>query len=135
MKLDFDFSELVDFGERLGSTYILDTALMTATQNIARVLHQFLLVNTPVKTGNLRKMWSAGENLAFTVIPNGFGYDVILINQARADDENGYMYGEDVNDGNSRIVGRFFVEASILQTLPQVESIVMNELQKWWDSV
>lgn len=135
MKLDFDFSELIDFGESLGSTYVLDTALMTATQNIARVLHQFLLINTPVKTGNLRKMWSAGENLAFTVIPNGFGYDVILINQARADDENGYMYGTDVNDGNSRIVGRFFVEASILQTLPQVESIVMNELQKWWDSV
>lgn len=141
MEFQWDFSELTNFANRLGNTYNLDTALMTATQNIARVLHKYLLMNTPIKTGNLRKMWSAGDNLMFTVVPIGTGYQVTLINTARANTKKGFMYGLAVNDGHKTpggggwVMGRFFVEKSINLTEPQVEQIVMKELRKWWKGV
>lgn len=139
MKFEWDFSELTNFASRLQDGYAFDTAMMTATQNIARVLHQYLLIQTPIDTGNLRKMWSAGDNLRFTVEPINDGYQVTLINLAQ--DHKGFRYGLAVNDGHKMpngsgwVMGRFFVEKSILQTEPKVEQIIMKELQKWWDSV
>ena len=139
MKFEWDFSELVRFADRLQDGYEFDTAMMTATQNIARVLHKYLLIQTPVDTGNLRKMWSAGDNLMFTVEPLNNGYQVTLINVAQ--NEKGFRYGLAVNDGHKKpygsgwVMGRFFVEASILQTTQQVEQLIMKELQKWWDSI
>lgn len=139
MKFEWDFSEWVNFANNLESGYGFDTAMMTATQQIARVLHRYLLAHTPVDTGNLRKMWSAGDNLAFTVEPMKNGYQVTLINTAQ--NEKGEQYGRWVNDGHKKpkgngwVMGRFFVEKSIIQTTDQTEQIIMNELQKWWDSV
>lgn len=140
MEVKFDFHELTDFGNRLKGTYSIDTRLMTATQKIARVLHSYLLQNTPIVTGNLRKMWSAGNNLNFTVERVQNGYKVTLINTARNGSKDGFMYGLSVNDGHGTsnggwVMGRFFVEKSIVQTVPQVEQVVMTELRKWWDSV
>ena len=63
---------------------VYETALMTATQEIARVLHEALLNNTPVITGNLRKMWSAGDNLLFTVTRIDNLFEVTLVNEASA---------------------------------------------------
>ena len=147
MKVEWDFSELTKFANNVVDIHNLDTAMMTATQKIARVLHQYLLIQTPVKTGNLRKMWSAGDNLLFTVdeVPNGF--QVTLINKARSgadatsdDETTGFMYGLAVNDGHKksgggRVKGRFFVERSIIQTAEssQLKSIIMREIQKWWE--
>jgi hypothetical protein len=140
MKVQFDFSELNAFAENLKDSYKIETTLMTATQNIARVLHQHLLEQTPVKTGNLRKMWSAGDNLLFTVDRVDGGFQVTLINSARANSKDGFMYGIAVNDGHKTpnggwVMGRFFVENSIDLTYPKVEQIIMKELEKWWDSV
>lgn len=141
MKLQWDFSELTKFTNRLVDKHNFDSTIMTATQKVARVLHQHLLEQTPIDTGNLRKMWSAGDNLKFTVnsVPNG--YEVTFINTARAKSADGFMYGLAVNDGHRTpngtgwVMGRFFVEKSILQTEQQAEQIIMNELKKWWDSV
>lgn len=141
MKIQWDFHELTDFANRLKDTHTLDTALITATQNVARVLHQYLLVQTPVVTGNLRKMWSAGNNLRFTVTRVNNGFEVTFINLAQTD--KGFRYGVAVNDGHKTpggggwVMGRFFVERSVLQTAnsTQLEQIIMKELQKWWDSV
>lgn len=141
MKLEWDFSELTKFANNLINTHTLDTALMTATQEIAKVLHKYLLIQTPIDTGNLRKMWSAGDNLLFTVERVGNGFQVTLVNTARNGSKDGYMYGLAVNDGhrtpggNGWVMGRFFVERSIIQTVPHTEQIIMRELQKWWDSV
>lgn len=142
MKLEFDFKELTDFAYRLSNHHNLETTLMTATKEVAKVLHRYLLIQTPVKTGNLRKMWSAGENLKFTVHRIGSGFEVTFINTARANTEDGFMYGVAVNDGHRTpsggwVMGRFFVERAILQTAnsTQIESIIMRELQKWWDSI
>lgn len=142
MKIEWDFSELTRFASRLQG-YDLETTLMSITQRVARVLHQYLLIQTPVDTGNLRKMWSAGDNLKFTVVPTATGYEVTFINTARANSANGFMYGLAVNDGHKTpsgsgwVMGRFFVEKAILQTAnsSQIEQIIMNELQKWWDSL
>ena len=139
MNIKIDVSKITKFGERLTSEYELQTMLMTLTQEIAKELHKAILTRTPILTGNLRKMWSAGDNLRFTVEPINNGYQVTLINIAQ--NVKGERYGIWVNDGhrtpsgNGWVMGRFFVEKSILQTTPQVEQIIMNELQKWWDSV
>jgi hypothetical protein len=139
MRVQFDFSELNKFVGNLKDPHRLETTLMTATQNIARVLHQHLLEQTPVDTGNLRKMWSAGENLRFTVEKVNGGFEVTLINAAQ--NQKGEKYGEWVNDGHRTpngtgwVMGRFFVENSIDLTYPKVERIIMKELEKWWDSV
>lgn len=142
MRLVWDFSELTEFGNRLQDKHDLDTALMSATRKVAKVLHRHLLNQTPVKTGNLRKMWSAGDNLLFAVEPVADGFEVTFINEARANDAQGFMYGLAVNDGHKTpsggwVMGRFFVERSILQTSgsAQLEQIIKDELQKWWDSV
>ena len=138
MRLEWKFKRLTNFIDSL--PHEIDSALMTATQNIARVLHKHLIQRTPVKTGNLRKMWSAGDNLSFTVERAYGGYQVTLINTARRDDEDGYMYGVAVNDGHNKpngggwVQGRFFVQNSIHITQEQVEQIVMKELQKHWRS-
>ena len=147
MKFEWDFSEFGDFARKLSNEYNFDSAMMDATQKVARVLHQHLLQLTPVDTGNLRKMWSAGDNLLFTVNSVKDGYEVTFINTATnkryPSDKypNGYMYAVAVNDGHKLpggvgwVMGRFFVEKSILQTEQQLEQIIMQELQKWWDSV
>ena len=141
MRVQWDFQELINFGNNLKQSYGIDTALMTATQKIARVLHQYLLNNTPVDTGNLRKMWSAGDNLAFTVEQVNNGFKVTFINLAQ--NPKGEQYGRWVNDGhktpsgNGWVMGRFFVEKSIINTgeTGRIEQIVMEELQKWWGSL
>lgn len=139
MQMKFDFSELNAFMNGLKDKHNLETALMTTTQNIARVLHQHLLEQTPIDTGNLRKMWSAGDNLKFTVEKTNEGFIVTIINSAQ--NQKGEKYGEWVNDGHKTpngvgwVMGRFFVENSIDLTYPKVERIVMKELKKWWDSV
>lgn len=139
MKVTWDFKEWTRFGNKLVDSHNLDTYLMTATQNIARVLHSYLLANTPVDTGNLRKMWSAGDNLRFTVEKIGHGFQVTFINLARRD--TGFMYGLAVNDGhrtpsgNGWVTGKFFVERSLLQTgeSAKLEKLIMTELQKWFE--
>lgn len=137
MKLEFDIHELLEFSERMSDAHQFETALMTATQNIARVLHQTILFNTPIVTGNLRKMWSAGENLMFTVKKVAGGYEVTLINTAQ--NPKGFMYGVAVNDGHKTtdggwVMGRFFVDRSILllEHNGTVERIIYNELDKWF---
>lgn len=143
MNLDFDFSELIEFSDKLQDTHNLNTALMTITQRVARVLHEYLLIQTPVDTGNLRKMWSADDNLRFTVETVDDGFEVTFVNTARANTKDGFMYGIAVNDGHRTpggggwVMGRFFVEKAILQTAnsTEIERIIFNELQKWWDSL
>lgn len=139
MKFIWDFQNLIEFGDRLTDSYELETHLMTATKTIAQVLHKYLLQNTPVDTGNLRKMWSAGDNLAFTVEKVNGGFEVTLVNTAinKRNSEEGFMYGVAVNDGHSTpsggwVMGRFFVERSIAQSELKVEQLIMKELSEWF---
>lgn len=135
MKVEYDFTGFDLLARALGQTETFETAIMTATQNIARVLHDEVLKRTPVETGNLRKMWSAGNNLLFDVKKEADGYTVTLINTAQ--DSMGYKYGWVVNYGHHTpnggwVMGRFFVENSIAATEDQSKPIIQKELQKWF---
>jgi hypothetical protein len=135
MNLEIDISEITRFGKRLQNYDQLETALMTATQEIAKVLHKELLKRSPVDTGNLRKMWSAGDNLLFYVdrVPDGF--EVTLVNEAR--NEDGYKYPWVVNYGyravNGRwVMGQFFVENSVAAVEQVAKKYIRKELAKWF---
>ena len=123
------------FADALSKTERFETAVMTATQNIARELHKELLKRTPVDTGNLRKMWSAGDNLQFYVDRAEGGFEVTLVNEARNSD--GYKSPWVVNyghwsTGGNWVVGRFFVENSVLATSQVAEKYIRKELTKWF---
>ena len=114
---------------------VFETAIMSATQEIAKELHKALLRNTPVVTGNLRKMWSAEDNLIFNVERVGNGFEVTLVNNAQ--DDKGFKYGRAVNYGHKTpsggfVTGRFFVEASEAQTEPLCYDIVQKNLRKYF---
>lgn len=141
MKIEWDFKELERFANKLIDDHTWNTTLMTICREVSRVLHNYLLIQTPIDTGNLRKMWSAGENLKFNVEPVNNGYQVTFINTA--ENPEGFRYGLAVNDGHRTpqgggwVMGRFFVEKAILQTAnsTQIEQIIMRELQKWWEKL
>ena len=140
MKLDWDFSELTEFANRLGDVHEFESSIMAATREIAKLLHKALLTNTPILTGNLRKNWSSGENLAFRVVKQNGGYEVTFINEAKTGSEDGFIYASAVNDGHKKVnggwvMGRFFVERSIVQTAEskELDRIIYNYLQQWWE--
>lgn len=156
MKVMFDFSELNKFLKNVRNPKRLGVTLSVAAQNIAKVLHRHLVEQTPVDTGELRKMWNIDDNLKFTVKRVRNGYEVVLINKAEyasSVNDGHYSYNQFNKGGNPYVVknrtvpykqggkdktfvfGRFFVEDSIDLTYPKVERIVMKELMKWWDSV
>lgn len=138
MRMEWDFSELTDFAEQLSDTHSLETAIMTAAKKLAQELHSALLTRTPVKTGNLRAGWSRGTNLMFLVEDVGNGYEVTLSNSA---DNEGHMYGVDVNDGHRSfnqfggpygfVPGKLFVEKAVIATGAKCEEIIYHELEKW----
>ena len=145
MKMTYKFDELFDFGNRLSDAIKFETVIMTATKEIAKVLHAELLVETPVDTGNLRKMWSAGDNLKFTVKHVPDGYEVTLINEAinkrylTDNYPNGYMYGHAVNYGHRTpnggwVMGKFFVEKALTKVSETkvMENLIYSELEKWF---
>lgn len=135
MDIEIDVTEFLTFSRRLQDYERFETAIMTATQEIARVLHKELLKRSPIDTGNLRKMWSAGDNLKFYVDRKGDGYEVTLVNEAR--NEYGYKYPWVVNYGHKSpnggwVIGQFFVENSILATSEVAEKYIRKELTKWF---
>lgn len=135
MKSNFDFNELINFGKRLTEYENFETTIMTATREIAKVLHRHLLNKSPIDTGNLRKWWSAGENLQFTVERKNGGYEVTIVNKGR--NEYGYKYPWVVNYGHwsksgNWVAGQFFVENSVIATKQVAEKIIRRELTKWF---
>ena len=116
------------------------------TTEIATALREALFENTPVKTGNLAASWGGEENYSFTVKKLKTGYSVTLYNRAISirpqKQYKNFQYGLAVNDGHRTpnggwVMGRFFVEKSIIQTSEsaELESIIMREIQKWWKGV
>ena len=145
MKLKWDFSEFTKFAESLQDFSKFDKFAKQATREIAVALREALFRNTPVLTGNLAASWGGEENYSFTVKKLESGYSVTLKNHAMNNKSPKYpnfKYGLAVNDGHRTpnggwVMGRFFVEKSIIQTSEsnELESIVMRELEKWWKGV
>ena len=109
IKVDLDFTDVAEAASTLKKE-AFETAIMSATQEIARELHKALLEHTPVITGNLRKMWSAGENLTFTVTRTGDEFEVTLINDARSKSSDGFAYAASVEYGHKMANGGWVAE-------------------------
>lgn len=157
MKLKWDLTEWVEFGQRLTSAEDFDQYIGKAVQEITKKLHKMLITNTPVDFGTLQAFWKTSENYNYLVEDKGSVYEVTLLNRA--------IYATWVNDGHrqrpgrfipgywegkhfrydpnanegmvlkkSWVQGRFFVEKSILQieNSVAVEKIINTQLQKWF---
>ena len=136
--------------------YVVETALMSATKEIAQALHEALVKNTPVVTGKLKSGWNSAENLSFKVEKVDGGYEVTLINNVEyASSVNyGHPSHNQFNKGGTPYVvknrvkvpvanplqnpadatwvwGHFFVEASVAQTDQQVKQIIDKNLRKY----
>lgn len=143
MKVDWDFTELYEFADRIAETSKFESVLEQLTRKIAELLRQTLLQRTPVLTGNLREGWNAEENILVEVKKHGYGYSVTLYNRAMNNKSRLYkdfQYGVAVNDGHRKpnssgwVMGKFFVEASVVETAEsfELEWTIMRELEKWW---
>lgn len=154
MKLVWDFDELFDFGERLTDYSKLEKYLEAATKELAKAFHEMLINNTPVKTGQLKKGWMSGDNLAYRVKKVAGGFEVELSNDVEY--ANWVNYGHRVRnradspyyrvkrrtvpyyDGNSSdyfVYGHFFVEKSVAKMTDgshQIDNIIHKELEKWF---
>lgn len=136
IKVECDFDAIKKALNSLNEE-VFETAIMSATQDIARELHKALLQNTPIRTGNLRKMWSANGNLMFNVERVNGGFEVTLINDARADSADGFPYAKAVEYGHKTpnggwVRGRFFLKKSEIQTEPKCYDIVNRNLRKYF---
>lgn len=151
MKLEFDLSELVQFGERLQQQ---DMGLKRATKELAEMLRLTLKVRTPFRTGALRAGWDQSKGIRVKKVAGG--YEVALVNPVE--------YAAWVNDGHRvknrkdgpdllvknrvkvpsparwqadtsdwYVFGHFFVETSILsmENNGYVEKIIMENLERW----
>ena len=146
----FDFSELVDFGNNLVTTF--DDCATDATRKLAKALYDRLKQKTPKKTGELRSGWDKSGNLAFRVQRDADGFFVELKNETEY--ANWVNYGHHSYNqfggpyvvknrtvkyyqGNSAatfVYGHFFVEKSILELEESkaVKKIVDRCLTEWF---
>lgn len=158
MKVTWDFSELIDFANKMKDTSSLEMHLENATREIAKALRTRIKGYTPALDYDLIHAWDDNK---FLVTETTNGYEVILVNKMD--------YAIYVNDGHrqrpgrfipgywanrrrfvydphsttgmvlskSWVQGRFFVEKGIasMTSTSEIEQIIMQELQKWWDSI
>ena len=154
MKFKWDFSELVNFGNRLGDTEAFARYQEDICKEIADILRKMLLAHTPVKTGKLKAGWG-GDNAAYKVKRKGSVFEVTL--------ENKVEYARWVNDGHrsfnqfggpyfvqnrtpkiapeyntidddTYVFGHFFVEISVykVENSKELEKILYQQLENWF---
>lgn len=153
--IEIDMSEIDRFNRALSNTERTENMIMDFTHLIAKRLHSYLLMKTPVKTGQLRAGWSHGNNLACKVVPVMGGYEVKFTNNV--------LYARWVNDGHLvrnrsdspyytvkhrtveyydgtmspyYVYGHFFVEKSIFEMTDgnnDIDHIVYKILKQWWE--
>ena len=157
MKLNIDFQEWRDFGNRLSNMVEFEERMARLTQKIAEELHDMLITETPVEFGALKDCWKTQENYAYFVERKKNGFEVTLVNRLE--------YATWVNDGHKQrpgrfipgywignhfiydpsadegmvlkkpwVQGRFFVETSVLklENSDVIESLIRVELDKWF---
>lgn len=155
MRVEWDFSELYRFADRLRNVSNFEKHMKAAAEKIARELCRKMKQLTPVEYGDLIDGWNGNKFLA-TKVKNG--YEVLIINKT--------PYARYVNDGHRvrnqkdgpylqvkhrikvpsphqwqvdvsewYVFGHFFVERGILQlnNTKQIESIIFIELKRWWE--
>lgn len=153
MKLEWDFSELESFAERLANESVFNRYCEQITKQIAEELRKKLKENTPKRTGHLASGWG---NQAFIVTPTANGFEVELTNNVEYAlwvNDGHYSYNQFNKGGAPYVVknrtvpytqgnredtfvyGRFFVEKSILETeenVSELHKIIYTQLKSWF---
>lgn len=157
MKLEWDFGELIEFVNNLNNTDKFERQMKFAAKELASELLKMIKSFTPTgDTYQLIAGWN-GNDFAVKKVSNGF--EVLLVN---TDEKAGWVndghkaynqyggpykihtrvkvkspYQWQKGSQNMFVFGHFFVERGILQftNTQQIEQIIMQKLQKWWDSV
>ena len=156
MKLEWDFSELSKFAANLSNIGKFDRQMQNATKRLAKALLKWMKTYTPVDEYTLMNGWG-GNNFAVTKTSNGF--EVLIVNKApyasavndghTVHNQHGGPYPVkrrikvrsphqwQADPSEWYVFGHFFVERGILrmENTTEIEQIIMQELQKWWDSV
>lgn len=155
MKLEWDFSELLEFADNLESAD-LENTFKRITKEIGKALLKRMKSLTPVDEYDLINGWNGNH---FAVKEVADGYEVLIVNndpKALWVNDGHKVYNQhggpypvkrriqvrsphqwQKGDATYYVFGHFFVERGILQlkATNEIEQIIMRELQKWWDSV
>ena len=155
MKAEWDFSELTEFGNHLADMSRFEETMEKIAKDISKALLRLMKSYTPVDTYELINGWE-GNHFAVTKIEDGF--EVLIVNKtpyALAVNDGHKVYNQyggaypvkrriqvrsphqwQKNASEWYVFGHFFVERGILRltNTEEIESIIMNELQKWWES-
>lgn len=156
MKIDWDFTELTEFANKLSGVAVLEKSMKNATKRLAKALLRWMKEFTPVDSYELISGWD-GNN--FAVRRTETGFEVLIVNKtpyAAAVNDGHKAYNQfggpypikrriqvrsphqwQKGDPNWYVFGHFFVERGILRLseTSEIEQIIFNELQKWWDSL
>lgn len=161
MKLEWDFSELTDFGDNLlGFGSAFNPHINNAIRRLAKALLRWMKEFTPTDSYELIRGW---DNNNFAVRGTDAGFEVLIVNKTpyatSVNDGhrsfNQFNVGTDqpyevkhrrkvftpyrwqLGDGTHWVYGHFFVERGILRlkSTTEIEQIIFDELQKWWDSL
>lgn len=158
MKLEFDFHEFTEFANNLSNMSLFDKHMRTATRNLAKALLKRIKGYTPALDYDLIHAWDKNKFLV-TEVENG--YEVLLVNDmiyatwvndghrqrpgrfipGYWQSRRRFVYVPNYPGGmvlkKNFVKGRFFVEKGIVSfaNVAEIEQIIMNELQKWWDSL
>lgn len=156
MKLEWDFSELKSFADNLSNLSNLEKSMEDATKRLAKALLNWMKEFTPIDEYELINGWN-GNKFAVRKVENGF--EVLIVNTtpyatAVNDGHKAYnQYGGPYpikrriqvrsphqwqkGDPTYYVFGHFFVERGILRmtSTSEIEQIIMQELQEWWDSL
>ena len=156
MKLEWDFSELTEFADRLCDVAEFEKHIQQIAKNLSKALLRWMKSYTPVDEYELINGWNGNH---FAVTKKDDVFEVLIVNKtpyALAVNDghkvyNGYGGPYQVkrriqvrsphqwqkNTSDWYVFGHFFVERGILRlnNTQEIEQIIMDELQKWWDGV
>ena len=158
MKLVWDLSELTKFSNNLSDVSKFEREMRFAAKSLAATLLKRVKNFTPI--GNTYELVNGWNGNDFAVRKVSGGFEVLLVNRDekaswvndghrvrnRADGEYLIVHNRikvptarqwQKNASNMYVFGHFFVEQGILQlnNSRQVEQIITQKLQKWWNSV
>ena len=156
MKLEWDFSELTRFADNIANLANLEKEMQNATKRLAKALLKWMKEFTPIDSYELINGWDGNK---FAVTRTEDDFEVLIVNKtpyATPVNDGHKSYNQfggaypvkhrkqvrtphqwQKGDATWYVFGHFFVERGILRLkeTSEIEQIIMQELQKWWDSL
>ena len=154
MELEIDWKDIHKFANRLGNLNKFEQHIERVTKDVAKALLKQMKSLTPVDEYDLINGWDGNK---FAVVKKDNGFEVLIVNKTpyalyvndghRAFNQYGGPYPiknrrqvripHPWQEGDSTyyVFGHFFVERGMvkLTNTQEIESIIMRELEKWWE--